>query len=312
MLVCICIATYRRPQGLKALLEGIAGLIFTRTGRPDLQIIIADNDAAASAQTIARESCEKLGLAYAYVIEPRQGIPLVRNRALAAVPTNADFICLIDDDEVPDPHWLDEMLFIQKTSAAEAVYGPVRTLYPEGTPDWIRAGSFFTPPDFSDGQIITYAGSNNALVSWPFLLKTGIRFDENFRYSGGSDTLFFMQARQAGMTIAWATKAWVSETVPLSRLTADWILRRQYRYGTTLALCERQIYGLSPRLLVRALKGLGRLLRGATKFIVWSYRGKPATLLARADIARGLGMMAGLSGRAYKEYSPEKVMAERN
>lgn len=312
MLVCICIATYRRPQGLSALLEGIASLSFTRTGRPDLQIIIADNDAAASAQTLVKETCERLGLAYTYVIEPRQGIPLVRNRALAAVPTNADFICLIDDDEVPDPHWLDELLFIQKTSAAEAVYGPVRTLYPEGTPDWISTGTFFTPPDFSDGQIITYAGSNNTLVSWPFLLKTGIRFDENFRYSGGSDTLFFMQARNAGMTIAWAAKAWVSETVPLSRLTAAWIIRRQYRYGTTLALCERHIYGLSPRLLVRAIKGLGRLLRGAAKLLVWSYRGKPATLLARADMARGLGMIVGLFGRPYLEYTPQRVSAERS
>jgi N-acetylglucosaminyldiphosphoundecaprenol N-acetyl-beta-D-mannosaminyltransferase len=254
-------------------------------------VIVADNDAAASARQIVTETCKRLGLASTYVVEPRQGIPLVRNRALAAVPSHADFICLIDDDEIPAPHWLDELLFIQKITAAEAVYGPVRTLFPDGTPDWVRAGNFFKSPDFSDGQSISYAGSNNVLISWPFLLRTGLRFDEKFRYSGGSDTLLFMQARKAGMTIAWAAQAEVSETVPLARLTPDWIIRRQYRYGTTLALCERQVYGLTPRLLLRAVKGGGRLLRGAAKFILRGYTGKPASILARADMARGLGMI---------------------
>ena len=60
-----------------------------------------------------------------YLVESRRGISLARNRRLDAVPADADFIAMIDDDERPEPDWLEELLLAQAATAADGVEGRV-------------------------------------------------------------------------------------------------------------------------------------------------------------------------------------------
>jgi glycosyltransferase involved in cell wall biosynthesis len=63
---------------------------------------------------IGRAVCEELNAELPwpvrYEIEPRRGIPFARNRAVACVVDEADFVAFIDDYEEPMPSWLEASL----------------------------------------------------------------------------------------------------------------------------------------------------------------------------------------------------------
>lgn len=53
--VAVCIITYRRPDGLRRALDAVAAQVFDGA-RPDLRVLIVDNDEAGS----ARQVCDAL------------------------------------------------------------------------------------------------------------------------------------------------------------------------------------------------------------------------------------------------------------
>src|SRR5271169_3087612 len=96
--VAICIATLKRQELLRVLLNGIGQLKFRKLPTPQVQIVVVDNDELASAKKV----CGSVAVPWPvkYVVEPRRGITHVRNRAIAEAGS-VDFIAFIDDDEVP-------------------------------------------------------------------------------------------------------------------------------------------------------------------------------------------------------------------
>ena len=56
---------------------------------------------------------------------------------------NADYVCFIDDDEVPDPRWLDELIRVQAEYDADVVTGPVlSSVSAQNVPAWIEQRPF--------------------------------------------------------------------------------------------------------------------------------------------------------------------------
>jgi succinoglycan biosynthesis protein ExoM len=298
MKIAINIPTFQRPDGLRRLLEGLTKLSFTHQPRPVLQIVVADNDAKASARAVAES------FAVTYVVEPRQGIPFARNAALAATATDADFVCLLDDDEVPSPEWLDELMRVQKMTGADFVRGPVSAHFPEGAPDWVLRGKFFDRPDYPDGHVLVQGASNNALLGFKKVKQHGLCFNEALRFSGGSDHLFFLEAHKVGLKTVWAAKAVVTEHNPKNRATFKWLLRRQFRLGNTLAVCERM---LQRNLAVRFVKASGRAVVGFAQMALVVKDGRVALARGCFSLARAAGMLAGLFGAKIEEYRPDRV-----
>ena len=110
--VTVCVITYQRPDGLKHLLEGLNKLTFTKCDPPHLEIIIVDNDRHGSACTLCESLESELEWPINYFIEPIQGISYARNKSISCVKEDVDFIALIDDDEVPEATWMDELLYL--------------------------------------------------------------------------------------------------------------------------------------------------------------------------------------------------------
>jgi succinoglycan biosynthesis protein ExoM len=301
MRVAVCIATYRRPEGLRRLLRALEAQAFDGVP-PDVEVVVVDNDDAGS----AREVCAETGAGYRwplrYVVEPRQGISFARNRAVASAPETADRIAFLDDDETPSPRWMAELLRVGRESQASVVAGPVLSRFEGPVPRWIREGAFFDRPRPATGTLLPYTHTGNVMVDARVFREVMPHFDERLALTGGEDTEFFLRVARAGHRIAWADGAEVEEWVPGSRARTGWLVRRAYRKGTVWTYCERSVNPSFGTGLARLAKGSGRLLLGGLTLPVAALRGRAAVVAALEQIARGAGGLAGLAGVRYGEY----------
>jgi succinoglycan biosynthesis protein ExoM len=301
-LVAICIASYRRPEGLRRLLRGLDKLTFDKCELPIIEIIVVDNDPAGSACELCEEVGRELGWSLECHVEPRRGIPYVRNKAVASVKEGTDFIAFIDDDEVPEPSWLDELLYVQQSCGADVVSGPVLPHFIGAVPNWITKGKFFERPRRPTGQLLNVAATNNVLVRSEVFSKIGELFDVRYARTGVDDTLFFMRVHRAGYKMVWADNAWVYEWIPQSRANTRWILQRAYRSGNSWILVELNFRPWAMVGLVRSATASMRIAQGLLLVTLSPGLGYHVFVKGLGYIGLGVGLLTGLAGMRYEEY----------
>jgi GT2 family glycosyltransferase len=298
MLVCICIATCKRPKLLFALLSRLSDLSFHCVATPDIKVVIVDNDEAGSAEAVAQTA--SLPYPITYVIEPVRGIASARNRCLA-LSREADFIALIDDDEIPAPNWLDELLSAQQKYSADVVSGIVLPIFPDNIPDWIRDGGFFTRRFYPTGEVLSCCASNNTLIARR-VLDAVPGFEEKFKLTGADDTHFFMRVHRAGFKIVSTQLAIVSEAIGRDRANFFDILIRSFHGGNGYVLVERSLDHRLTTRVVRFLKGLVRVAEGFAGVLCSVVLGKTHAVHALRRISKGFGMVAGTAGYSFEPY----------
>jgi glycosyltransferase involved in cell wall biosynthesis len=324
--VTVCIITYQRPEGLKRLLEGLNKLAFDKCKVPELEVIVVDNDVAGSAYKVCEETRSASNWSLKYFVEPRRGIPYARNKAVASAQEgHPDFIAFIDDDEVPERSWLDELLYVQHLYQADVVAGPVLPHFTVPVAPWVKQGRFFERRRMLTGTLIEWAGTGNVLVRSEVFEKMGESFDERLVLSGGEDSTFFWRVHRRGYKLVWADEALAYEWLPKSRANVGWLLRRAYRVGNINSrppdlkrepsIAERA--NLAAEAIRRTAKGLLELRQSLV--IRQSVVVKPrepvianieiSVRLRHVKVVRGLrhisysaGMLAGLVGMRYEEY----------
>jgi succinoglycan biosynthesis protein ExoM len=317
--VAICACTHRRPSGLAALLDGLARQEFARRPRPTLRIVIVDNEGSQQAKSLCDRFQRAADMAVRYIHEPKRGISHARNRCLDETAADCDFIAMIDDDEIPDPDWLEQLLEAQERSGAEVVEGRVVPVFPAGAPDWIVQGDHFGwHHDLNSAHIpgqrvypeLDEARTNNVLISCAVVRTLGLRFDPRFGLSGGGDVVFFRGIHAAGYRIVYAPDARVSDMIPLERTNLRWLWRRWYRVGVNARFKRpdhrnsnpslkrfvmRKWYSSGGGALATGLAILmGSLLRGAIDM------GHLAPGIKQ--LAHGLGQVASAIGIRYEQY----------
>lgn len=305
MKVAVCTATYRRPEGLKRLLDGLKRQDLTGWERIDLSVLVVDNNPDGSGAPVVAAAAPDSPFPLRCVHEARRGISQARNRALDETG-DADLICFLDDDEVPAPDWLARLLEAQRDSGADVVAGAVIPHFEGPAPDWAIRGGFFAQRRHADLEPIDYAYTNNVLFRRALVEELGLRFDEALGLTGGEDLCFFGQAVDGGARIVWADRAVVTDWVPASRLSLSWLLKRWYRTGNADAiLLQRRRPGFRGRTQGLA-KGLLRIAAGGAAALagaVLAVAGRPHVPIARLyTVSRGLGMIGAVLGRPYREY----------
>lgn len=298
MRIAICIATFKRTQLLQELLEGISELTFQRVPVPEIHVIVADNDASGSAADVCKSAFSRWPVKY--VIEPRRGISQARNRALSEAG-EVDFIAFIDDDERPEPAWLDELLRTQMQTGADAVSGPVVPSFTPDVPEWVKAGKLFNRQDHEPDHSLDFCATNNVLVRRAVFDRIPA-FDERFALTGAEDTHFFLQVRRAGFKIVWSAGAIVHERISANRANLGWLLRRAYRGGNSWVLVESALDKRVTTRLVRVAKAFGRIIQGILRAPVSLFLGRASMTRALQSICLGAGMLAGLADWDYQEY----------
>jgi succinoglycan biosynthesis protein ExoM len=297
MKVDVCIATYKRPVLLEALLNS---LFDQKTDDNFLfRIIVVDNDREETARAVVERLVQNSPVDIIYDVEPQQNISLVRNKAISHV--NADFLVFIDDDEYAEPDWLMAHLTAAKQYDADVVFGPVLPVYPENTPDWIKKGKFFERKRCKTGEIRPHGATNNTFVKYQSIKKMNTYFDPEFGLTGGGDTEFFWRMGNNGAKMIWCDLAIVHEKVPVSRMTQKWLIRRAYRGGQVFSriFCKdmssfKKILWLGKRCLYLIVACLYLPLAVCL--------GKSKRVFAMQKFYSCLGQLTMLTGFYYKEY----------
>jgi len=225
MKLAICICTFRRPEGLRNALEHVARLSFDG----DLTVVVADNDAAGEGLAV----CKELASDYRWPIRSTavsdSGISYSRNAAAAlALAEDPDFIAFLDDDEWPEPQWLEELLRVQEQQNADAVGGPTLSVFPENTPESAKQNQYFGADlSLPDGSACQLEAAGNFLIRTSTLEQLGPEFfHPAFAQSGGEDLAFFMSLKNRNAKMHWAANAIMNESVPADRLSIEWMKKR--------------------------------------------------------------------------------------
>jgi len=292
---------------------------FADVPAPAITVIVADNEGSPDNRRICDEFRQTQFYTLVYVHEPCRGISHARNACLDQLPTGTDFVAMIDDDEVPDSDWLNQLLLAQRKSHADVVAGPAFPEFREGTPDWIRDCDFFLKPAdftcFADLQADPPAATCNVLVNAAIFSRTGLRFDPQLALSGGEDKLLFQDLKLRGYRFAWAARARVREHIPANRATFGYMWREQFRRGSVKYYVKRKLkvtnrlklLRLVPKFLARAT---GDILAGCYGITAQLFRNrKNRCALARnaLPIADGLGAISGLLQFSSHHYLRQKT-----
>jgi len=301
--VVLCIITFRRPEGLGRLLAAIGSLaVPEQLGR--LSVVVVDNDPDGSARTVVDTAAAGCPWPLRYQIEPARGIPMARNTALRlALEDRPDFVAWIDDDEMPEPDWLVNLMGTQAATDADVVMGPGVPSFEPGTPPWVVASGLFNPARFVTGEPFPYfhARTSGILVRAAMVPAEG--FDERLALTGGEDRLFFTRIHRAGGRFVWDDRAVVHDHVPRSRARAGWLVRRWYRTGITRSLTLLYLDRPGPlRRLRRVLGGLAMAGRGLALTAMALPRGRAEILRRWRLVMLGLGASVGALGIRYQEY----------
>lgn len=301
--VAITLATYRRPDGLASILPELHYQAASVAERAQVEVIVIDNDPDGGARDLVAQHPD-----VRYVHEPTPGIAAARNAGLDAAG-EADAVVFIDDDELPDEGWLATLVGAWLEWGCEGVWGPVEYVYENMPSQWVATSGMFARLTHETGADMTEAATNNLLLSLPFLRRHGLRFDTAFGLTGGSDLRITRALIAAGGRIRWCDEAVVSEVVPDSRATPEWVLTRTAR-STNVSL--RTDLDIAPTASARARIALDAAARGAYRMARGTIRERLAARAGRVsdasaaarDKARGLGQWQALTGYRRNEYRP--------
>jgi len=296
--VSVCIATCGRPIGLANLLGALETLEIPSGAT--LQVVVVDNDSSGSARAVCDESAARCAYPLRYVVEKRRGIPFARNAALEVALCDSEFIAFIDDDEIPEPDWLAELLRVQAYYKADVVTGPCLPRYVEPPPRWIEEGGFHQTQRHPTGALRHVAYTHNALVRAVVFHGMNGYFDETIARGGGSDGEFFARVFAAGFQIIWADNAIVYESIPASRSSVRWIIQRGFRVGTSSAWVE--LKHRSSTVLRLLAHGAYCTIKGTVLALSLPICGRAVAVQGLRLFSYGLGRMVGSSGYLHQEY----------
>ncbi len=299
--VAICVATRQRPKGLARLLNGLNKLVFCGAAA-DVRVIVIENEEDGPAKDVCDAARPAYRWALEWHVEPQRGISFARNRAVACAGDAVDFVAFIDDDEMPEPNWLDELLRVQRECEADVVTGPVLRRFEGDEPPWVVRSRLFEMPRLPTGTVLSVARTGNVLVRRAALRAVDGPFDPRFALTGGEDSHCFQRIHRAGYRIVWADEAIAHEVVPASRLCLSWITRHAYRLGNSWAVREYELNRSASTRLRTVGRAVGRLARGAVLMLLAPVWGRAAVARSLYNIGNAAGLMAGLVGGRYEAY----------
>jgi succinoglycan biosynthesis protein ExoM len=230
MVCSVCVATYKRSQLLRKLLDSILSQNLPDT--IELQVIVVDNDVGKSAEHIVKEYKGGKNICFEYFVQPEKNISLTRN--VAVHNSKGEFLLFIDDDEEADKNWVINHIGALTQYNADAAFGPVVPSFHDQTPGWIREGDFFARPHSADGAYPSLLTTANCIVKAELIQSEPGPFDPTYGVTGGEDSHLFTRLKIKGARFVACNEAIVSEFIPPERTNIKWLLKKSFQTGNTV------------------------------------------------------------------------------
>jgi succinoglycan biosynthesis protein ExoM len=280
----VCVCTFQRPS-LRRTLASLAA----QAGAPPFRVIVSDNDETPSAEAVVATARRELGLDIDYVHAPARNISIARNACLDRA--KADLVAFVDDDEIAPPAWLATIARFLKSQDLDVAFGPVKAIYPDNAPRWVREG------DFHSFQTIERNGAVDTGYSSNVIFKRSVvgarRFDVALGRSGGEDAFFFATLHHHGARLGLCPDAVIEEPAPDQRLRLRWLVTRAFRSGQTHARITCDLRGGSRVALASLAAAKAGYCALAVPLTLWSPVGWRSNLIRGAlhvgVVARALG-----------------------
>lgn len=300
--VVVAVPTYRRPKGLERLLLSLARLE-TRT---TLCVVVADNDAERQdGLAVARRlRTQSYRWPLETILVPERSIAQVRNALVTHALDNysPDYVAMLDDDEWPEPQWLDALLDVAHQTRADALHGAVLPEFEVAPGRWAQWCPGLSAQRRPTGPVAMIHSTSNVLIARAALEKLQRPFfDPRFALSGGEDKEFFTRLANAGARFAWADTAVIRAHVPASRSNACWALQRAFRVGNS-----------DMHVFIKYEHGIAARAKECTKIVSALILSPPLALLLAplpahrmlplCKFARASGKLAAALGARYDEY----------
>lgn len=259
--ISVVIPTYRSP----ATIGRVVSTVIEQLGPHDEVVVVDDGSGDDTPEILAAIDDDRLRV----MVQDNTGVAKARNRGAAAASN--DLLVFLDDDEVPEPGWLEAHRRAHPPGSRKVVMGRAALVVPH------RGGTRLIPPsDRHPGRLVNDSFS---LRKNDFDVVDG--FDPRYVH-GGEDVELGLRLEAVGVELDVAPDAVIRHEIDRSY---DEFRRRNTRVGEASARLFRD-HGL--RLLPErdGLHPLDRLLTSL---------GRRRGLVARA-LTRGLWVLVRLAG----------------
>jgi glycosyltransferase involved in cell wall biosynthesis len=295
--VSIVIPTYKRPDDILRALKSVED---EARKQKLCEIVVTDNDPAASARDIVTAFIDQTDVTTFYVHEPNPGVSNARNTALKNA--RGRYIAFLDDDMEALEGWVTQSLKASDDFDAGLVFGPVDAVMPEGKAIYpYMAPAFDRIPYTETGLIDEGVATGGCLVDRKKCDMPSPVFDPAMNQTGGEDDAFFRHVMERGTKAVWTNDAKCLEHVPEKRATIRYIWLRNFAFGQSPSQ-EASEVGLkgTPRVLFWMAVGGAQALLTLPQLIATNLIQSPKRVKALAKFAQGIGKIFW-----FKVFSPK-------
>jgi glycosyltransferase involved in cell wall biosynthesis len=272
--ISVVICSFNR---LDCLRDSIAAVVAQLAEHASAELIVVDDGSTDG--TTAWLAAQPARSGVTFLCQPNRGLSAARNRGFATA--RGDWIAYLDDDALPSPAWLTDLIRACANAAPEVatIGGPVRLQWPHAVPDWLPPSlhEWLTCFDPGGGARTSstealFRGANMTCRRAALVSAGG--FSERLGRKGGSlisreECELAGRLRAAGWTSRFEPAPWVWHRVPATRLRRGWFCRRLHAEGISLHLSDAATAAL-PLLRRRARA----LLYAVKKILVPSLLGR--------------------------------------
>ncbi len=295
----IIVCTYNRAESLAETLEALhkqkvpAGI--------NWEVIVVDNNSSDHTQAIITEK-QQHWPRLRHEFESQQGLSHARNKGIACA--RGEIILFTDDDVLPEPDWLTQVLEGLEKHQADACGGYIAPIWETPPPDWLTErfhGFLAIRMDREDDYPIETAGQSPYGANMAFkknvFEKVGLfdtcRGRKGTTLASGEDGEMFERILNAGLKVIFLGNARVHHKVEAFRLKKSYFLRWRMQTSKNLAISqgvpgERRICNIPLYLLPQLARACLRALAAKVT------KPKDEAFYQYMIVFHFIGLMAGL------------------